>query len=308
MNIFITGGSGYVGTALSRYFLDKGHRVIAVGTRPSFDAIRHEAFDYLSADTSQPGDWQSRAANADVIVNLAGKGIFKRWSQQYKAAIYDSRILTTRHLAEALPTNTSAVFLSTSAVGYYGSRGEEMLTEAATPGEDFLAHVGQDWEAAAIDAAKKGARVVLARFGVVLSAGGGAMAKMLPAFRSGLGGPIGNGKQWFPWIHLADLIRAMDFLLNQPNAEGPYNFCAPDPVRQGDFARHLGRQLSRPAFFPAPAAMMRVMLGEFANTLLASQRVIPERLQQAGFIFQFPNIESALSDIVSGKDDTQPDV
>ena len=183
-----------------------------------------------------------------------------------------------------------------------------MLTEAATPGEDFLAHVGQDWEAAAIDAAKKGARVVLARFGVVLSAGGGAMAKMLPAFRSGLGGPIGNGKQWFPWIHLADLIRAMDFLLNQPNAEGPYNFCAPDPVRQGDFARHLGRQLSRPAFFPAPAAMMRVMLGEFANTLLASQRVIPERLQQAGFIFQFPNIESALSDIVSGKDDTQPDV
>ncbi len=302
MKIFITGGSGYVGTALSRYFLDRGHHVTAVGTRPSYDAIRHEAFDYLSADTSRPGDWQSHAADAEAIVNLAGKGIFKRWNPQYKAAIYDSRILTTRHLAEALPTNTSAVFLSTSAVGYYGSRGEEILTEAAAPGEDFLAHVGQDWETAAIDTAKKGARVVLARFGVVLSAGGGAMAKMLPAFRSGLGGPIGSGKQWFPWIHLTDLIRAMNFLLNQPSAEGPYNFCAPEPVRQGDFARHLGRQLSRPAFFPAPAAIMRVMLGEFAGTLLASQRVVPERLQQAGFKFRFPTIESALSDIAGAGD------
>jgi len=300
MNIFITGGSGYVGTALSRHFLDNGHRVTAVGTRPSFDAIRHEAFHYLSADTSQPGDWQAHAADAEAIVNLAGKGIFKRWSRKYKAAIYDSRILTTRHIAEALPAGTATVFLSTSAVGYYGSRGEETLSESASPGEDFLAHVGRDWETAANEAAKKGARVVLARFGVVLGAGGGAMAKMLPAFRSGLGGPIGNGRQWFPWIHLTDLIRGMDFLLNQPDATGPYNFCAPEPVRQGDFARHLGRQLSRPAFFPAPATMMRLMLGEFANTLLASQRVIPERLQQAGFTFQYPTVESAVSDIVGG--------
>lgn len=299
MQIFITGGSGYVGTALSRHFIEGGHSVTAVGTRPAHDTLRGDGFRYLSADTSLPGDWQAAAAEADVIVNLAGKGIFKRWSRRYKTAIYDSRILTTRLIADALPEDTAVVFLSTSAVGYYGSRGEALLTESAAPGDDFLAKVGVDWEAATDEAARKGARVVLARFGVVLSAGGGAIAKMLPAFRSGLGGPLGSGKQWFPWIHLTDLIAAMAFLLDRSDANGPVNFCAPEPVRQGDFARRLGSSLKRPAVLPAPAAMLRLVLGEFADTLLTSQRVIPERLQQMGFPFRFPNIDMALDDITT---------
>jgi uncharacterized protein (TIGR01777 family) len=300
LQVFITGGSGYVGTALSRYLLENGHSVTAVGSRPSFDAIRDDGFRYLSADTSQPGDWQTVAAEADAIVNLAGRSIFKRWSRRYKKTIYDSRILTTTHIADALPDDTQAVFISTSAVGYYGNRGDDPLPESAPPGDDFLAEVGIDWEAAADGAAKKGARVVLARFGVVLGAHGGAMAKMLPAFKSGLGGPIGNGKQWFPWIHMTDLVRATAFLMNHPDADGPFNFCAPEPVRQGDFARRLGRHLNRPAVLPAPATVMRLMLGEFAGTLLVSQRVIPERLQQFGFAFRFPDIDSALSEITAG--------
>ncbi|MFH1980658.1 MAG: TIGR01777 family oxidoreductase [Pseudomonadota bacterium] len=300
MQIFITGGSGYVGTALSRHFLAGGHSVTAVGTRPVHEVISPDGFRYLPADTSVPGDWQATAAEADVIVNLAGKGIFKRWSRRYKTAIYDSRVLTTRLIADALPDDSSGVvLLSTSAVGYYGSRGEAALTESAAPGDDFLARVGVDWEAATTGAAQKGARVVLARFGVVLSAGGGAMARMMPAFRSGLGGPIGSGKQWFPWIHLTDLIAAIGFLLSRPDAEGPFNFCAPEPVRQGDFARRLGSRLNRPAILPAPAAMMRLILGEFADTLLSSQRVIPERLDEMGFSFQYPDIDTALDEIAA---------
>ena len=299
MNIFITGGSGYVGTELSRHFLAGGHSVTAVGMRPVHEAIGHDGYRYLSADTCRPGDWQDAAAGADVIVNLAGKSIFKRWNHRTKTAIYDSRILTTRLIADALPAGTGAVLLSTSAVGYYGSQGEAPLTEIAAPGDDFLARLAVDWEAAAKEAAAKGARVVVARFGIVLSAGGGAMRKMLPAFRSGVGGPIGSGKQWFPWIHITDLIRALDFLRFRSDAQGPYNCCAPEPVRQGDFARRLGRRLNRPTVMPAPAAMMRLMLGEFAGTLLASQRVIPERLQEMGFSFRFPDIDAALEEIVS---------
>lgn len=298
MDIFVTGGSGFVGKALSRRFLDAGHRVTAVGTRPVFDAIRHDAFRYLAADTSRPGDWQDAAADADAIVNLAGKTIFKRWSRRYKAAVYDSRILTTRHLVDALPAPSRAVLVSTSAVGYYGNRGDDIVDENDGPGTDFLAKVGTDWESAANGAAAKGARVVLARFGVVLGRDGGAMEKMIPAFRSGLGGPIGTGRQWFPWVHMADLIRAVDHFIDHPDAQGPFNITAPEPVRQGDFARRLARHLHRPAVMPAPAAMMRLMLGECADTLLSSQRVIPRRLQESGFSFQFPDVDSALADIV----------
>ena len=308
MQIFITGGSGYVGTALSRHFLSAGHGVTAVGTRPAYDAIRHEGYQYVSADTSRPGGWQDLAAAADVIVNLAGKGIFKRWSRRYKKAIYDSRILTTQHIAEAMPSESTAVLLSTSAVGYYGSQEESPLTETAPAGDDFLARVAVDWEAATADAAAKGVRVVLARFGVVLSAGGGAMAKMLPAFRSGLGGPVGSGRQWFPWIHLEDVVGALAFLMTKVDARGPYNLCAPEPVRQKDFAQRLGRRLNRPAIVPAPAAMLRLMLGEFADTLLASQRVVPERLRQAGFTFEYPDIDAALSEIVPRPGEKAPSV
>ena len=300
MNILITGGSGYVGSHLSLYLLEKGHQVTGIGFRDRFETVRHGAYQYISADTSQPGDWQKWVAGAEIIVNLAGKTIFKRWTRRYKRQMVNSRIDTTRHIVEALPENSTAVLISTSAVGYYGDRGDEIITETTAHGDDFLAEIAIGWEAAAKSAEAKGARVVLPRFGVVLGGSGGAMARMIPAFRSGVGGPIGPGTQWFPWIHLTDLVRAIHWCMTQEAVTGPYNFCAPEPMRQKTFARRLGRHLGRPAFVPAPAAVLRILLGEFANTLLASQRVVPERLTDGGFTFRFPEIDSALDDILSG--------
>ena len=299
MNILITGGSGYVGSQLSKVLLENGHQVTATGYRRRFDAIRHDAYQYVSADTSLPGDWQEWAAGADAIVNLAGRTIFKRWTRRYKRLLMSSRIDTTKHIVDALPENASTILVSTSAVGYYGSRGDDIITEATPAGDDFLAEIGIAWEAAAASAETKGARVVIPRFGVVLGGGGGAMGKMLPAFRSGVGGPIGSGAQWFPWIHLSDLVQAIVWCIEKEEMRGPVNFCAPHPVRQKDFARRLGKQLGRPAIMPAPASMLRLMLGEFAGTLLASQRVVPERLEESGFSFQFPDIDTALENILA---------
>jgi uncharacterized protein (TIGR01777 family) len=208
MKILVTGGTGFVGKDLIRFLIDNGHRVTATGLRPTQNLIRHDHFRYISADTSRPGPWQEKLADTDAVFNLAGRTIFKRWSKSYKQEIYDSRILTTRNLVEALPQKDGVIFCSTSAVGYYGDGGDNILSEEAAKGEGFLAHVSTDWEAAAMEAKAKGARVVILRFGIVLGTGGGALAKMIPAFQSFAGGPLGNGKQWFPWIHMKYLLAA----------------------------------------------------------------------------------------------------
>jgi uncharacterized protein (TIGR01777 family) len=190
------------------------------------------------------------------------------------------------------------VLVSASGVGYYGSRGDDLLTEDAPAGNDFLARLSVDWEGEALAAASKGARVVLARLGVVLGKGGGAMSKMIPAFKFFVGGPIGSGRQWFPWIHLQDLSAAMLFLLEHPEISGPVNLCAPDPVTNRDLAGALGRALNRPAFMPAPAFMVRMALGEFAAVLLGSQRAVPKKLLQHHFGFRHPDIQSAVRAVV----------
>jgi uncharacterized protein len=297
VNVLITGASGFVGSHLIRFLLEKGWRVTGLGTSRQSPLSRDDRFSWISADTTIPGEWQAAVPGADVIVNLAGRTIFKRWSKAYKRQMTDSRILTTRHLVAALPPASGTVLLSTSAVGYYGSRGDEVLTEGATPGQDFLAALSRDWENEARQAESKGARVVLMRFGVVLAAGGGALGKMVPAFRMFAGGPVGNGRHWFPWIHMADLIGAIDFLISREDLDGPFNFVAPGQIRNGDFARVLGKSLGRPAVLPAPAFMLRLLLGEMGNTLLSSQRVAPDRLQRAGFDFQFPDAEQALGNL-----------
>ena len=298
MNVFITGGLGFVGRNLSNFLLQKGNRITAVGLSKNPELIDHPDFRYISADTTQTGAWQQELGDQQVIVNLAGRSIFKRWTDGYKKQIVDSRILTTRNLVSALPTGSQMVFCSTSAVGYYGSRGEEVLTEEAAPGDDFLAEVGKRWEQEARQAEAKGIRVVLTRFGIILDRDGGAMAKMIAAFRFFLGGPLGNGEQWFPWIHMHDLLSAFQFIIENSGVNGPVNFCAPQPVRNKELAAKLGTALNRPAFMPAPAFMIKLLMGEFGESLLNSQRALPDKLEKLGFKFKHANLDSALGEIV----------
>ena len=298
MNIFITGATGFVGTYLCRHLLEAGHEVTGVGTRREHRLIEHDRFHYISADTTEPGSWQDALKDVDAVMNLAGRTIFNRWTDRYKVAIYDSRIMTTQNIVEALPEGKNLVLCSGSAVGYYGDQGDVILTEDNPAGDDFLARVGIHWEKEALAAEQKGARVVLLRFGIVLGRGGGALEKMVPAFRLMVGGPLGDGMQWFPWIHMEDLLAAVDFVISTESVQGPVNYCAPHPIRNLDMARTLGQILKRPAVMPAPAFMIRLALGEFGNTLLASQRAAPAKLLDSGFNFTFPEIYDALADLV----------
>jgi len=294
MKILITGGLGFVGTQLSIRLLEKGHAVTVVDHAPEPRPYTPDAVTYVAADTTREGPWQDHASQQDVVVNLAGASIFGRWNKKTKRLISDTRILTTKHVAAAMSGGKNAVLCSTSAVGYYGFHGDEELTEKDGAGDDFLAGVCVDWEKEARKASEKGVRVVLTRFGIVLGKTGGALGQMLPAFKKFVGGPLGSGKQWFSWVHMEDLLRAFVFVLDHDAIEGPVNFCAPNPVRNKDLAKALGKVLSRPSFVKTPALALRLALGEFGSVLLEGQKVLPARLLEHGFQFQYPEIEEAL--------------
>jgi uncharacterized protein len=298
MRVLITGGTGFVGRHLSARFLEHGHAVTLLGTRSVSLETTPGNCRTLQADTTRPGNWQQAVADADLIVNLAGRTIFKRWSQSTKQQIYDSRIRTTQNVVAALPAESQAVLISTSAVGYYGDGQESVLTEAAAPGHDFLAALARDWEAEAMRSAVKGVRAVVARFGIVLGSDGGALANMLPAFRYFAGGPLGSGRQWFPWIHIDDLCAAIHFLAERDDLAGAFNLCGPHPVRNRELAQTLGRVLGRPAVLPTPALALKILLGEMAGVLLAGQRALPTRLSGAGFAFKYPQLEAALRNLL----------
>lgn len=299
MKIFITGGLGFVGSHLCQALLQSGHEITAVGRRRNpGNMINHPFFTYLSADTTKPGKWQQQLADHEVVVNLAGKSIFTLWTEKARKEIYDSRILTTRNLAEGLAGRSDVTFLSTSAIGYYGDRGDDLLTEDQPPGSDFLAMVSKDWEREALQAAAGGNRVVLMRFGIVFDRDGGALASMVPAFKFFLGGRLGSGTQWFPWIHMDDLVAACAFAMDQPDLSGPVNFCAPQPVRNAELTRMLAGKLKRPVMLPAPSWMMRALLGQFGQTLLNSQRGKPEALLKSGFSFTYETLEPALDELL----------
>ena len=299
MKILITGASGFVGTHLWRDLIERGHHVTGVARRGPEQARRMARFRFVAADTTQPGNWQAELRETDAVINLAGRSIFGRWTGAVKQEIRDSRVLTTRHVVDALSPGKPVVLVSASGVGFYGEGGEEPLTEESPPGDDFLARLSIDWEAEALRAAAGGARVVLTRLGVVLGPGGGAMARMLTAFNSFVGGPIGSGRQWFPWIHLEDLAAAVAFIIETPGLSGPVNLCAPNPVRNRDLARALGKALNRPAVIPTPGFMLRLALGEFAGVLLGSQRALPRKLEESGFRFTYPDIQSAVTAVVA---------
>jgi hypothetical protein len=297
MHVFITGSSGFVGSHLVSVLLEKGHRVTGMARHPSSAFPDHPEFRFVEGDGTEEGKWQEAVREADAVVNLAGVSIFRRWSEKTKKAIYDSRILTTRNLVAALPEKKEVILCSTSAVGFYGPRGEEPVDESASAGDDFLAGLSVDWENEALAAEKKGARVVIDRFGIVLGKNGGAFANMLPAFRMFVGGPIGSGRQWFPWIHLDDLLSAHLFVLENPDAKGPVNFTAPNPVRNQELADSLGKVLGRPSFFRVPGFVLKTAAGEFGEVLLKGQYVVPKRLLDMGFSFRYPELEGALRDL-----------
>jgi uncharacterized protein (TIGR01777 family) len=233
------------------------------------------------------------------VINLAGASIFRRWDKNTKQIISDSRILTTGNVVEAMAGDKEGgALFSTSAVGYYGFRGDEDLTEKDSAGTDFLAQLCTEWEDEAAKASDKGARVVVTRFGIVLGMTGGALGQMVPAFKRFVGGALGSGKQWFSWIHMEDLLRAYLFVFENKEIRGPVNFCAPNPVRNKDLAKALGEALSRPSFVKTPAFMLRLVLGEFGSVLLEGQKVLPAKLLRHGFHFTYPEIGPALKDLV----------
>jgi len=299
MKILITGGSGFVGSNLTEFLLSRGHQVIAICRSEPQHRLDRENYRFVAGDTTVRGPWQKELAGADAVVNLAGATIFRRWTEKYKKQIYDSRILTTRNVVEALPSGTNLTLCSASGAGYYGSRGDDVLKEDESAGRDFLAGVSIDWEKEALQASAKGVRVAVMRFGVILGKNGGAMSKLIPAFKMFVGGPLGDGNQWFPWLHLDDLTAAILFALEHQEVAGPLNFCAPNPVRNRELAQALGEVLSRPSFMPAPALLIRLAMGEFGDVFLGSQRTLPDKLLNHGFSFQYPEIKDAIEAIVA---------
>ena len=298
MKVFMTGGSGFVGTFLSRELASKGHQITILSRREPPAAAAPANIGYLLGDPTQEGPWMAAVPEHDWIINLAGASIFTRWNDKIKNAIHESRIATTRNLVKALaPGDRRQFFCSTSAIGYYGPRGEEDLTEDSPPGGDFLASLAVDWESEALKAQDLGVRVVITRFGLVLGRGGGALGEMVPMFRRFMGGPVGSGAQWFSWIHQMDHARAFLFLKDHPEISGPVNLCSPNPVRQRELARALGRALNRPSFMRAPAFMLRLIMGEFAEVILTGQKVLPQKLLNAGFEFLYPSIDQALGQL-----------
>ena len=300
MKILMTGGTGFVGKQLTSRLIQEGNDVTILTRSLKESGQPPRGISYLHGDPTEKGPWQDAIAGHDVIINLAGASIFRKWSDEYKKLIRDSRVFTTRNIIEGISSKfeRKISLFSTSAVGYYGFHGDEELDEESPPGNDFLARLALEWEAEALKAKEKGARVVITRFGIVLGEKGGALAQMIPLFKKFIGGPIGSGQQWFSWVHIKDLAEIFAFLIKNPEISGPVNICSPNPVKNKDFAKALGRALHRPSFFPAPGFMIKWVLGEFGSVILEGQRVLPRRLLKKGFIFQYSSIDKALQSIV----------
>lgn len=295
MHIVVTGGSGFIGSALVAALLRRGDRVSVLSRRPA-RARRHlpEAVRVVGS-LAELG-----TGGVDAIVNLAGESLTSgRWTELRKQAFRSSRIDGTRALRAwcAAMDEKPAVLVSGSAVGWYGMPGEQLLSETSGPGDDFAAQLCQDWEAEAMAFTELGLRVCCARIGVVLGHGG-ALARMLPAFRLGLGGPMGDGEQWMSWIALTDLVALLIWLIDDSERDGSYNAVAPNPVRNAEFSRQLGAVLRRPAWLSTPAGRLRLLFGDMSSLLLGSQRVVPQRTLGEGFTFCYPELRAALDAVL----------
>jgi uncharacterized protein (TIGR01777 family) len=298
MHVLVTGATGLIGRAVCAALTARGDTVTAVSRTPQPAGQLLAGIRVVLGDPAEPGTWQRELASADACVNLAGEPLAaRRWTEERKRRIRDSRVRSTGNVAAVVRERGPRVLVSGSAVGFYGSRGDEVLDETSSPGEDFVARLCVEWEAAAAPARAR-ARVVFLRSGLVLASDGGVLPRLALPFRLFAGGPLGDGAFWQPWIHLADEVGLVLLALDDARAEGPLNAAGPQPVRNRDLARALGRALGRPSLVRTPAVALSLALGELSTAVLASQRVVPRKALAIGYRFRFPEIRGALAELL----------
>lgn len=298
MNIFITGGTGFIGSSLRTELLRQGHLLTIVTRSP-------DAYENEKAKNQRFVSWEddlvAEMERADVVINLAGASIFgRRWTEEVKDKIYSSRIECTKKIVHNIEKaqDRPSVMISASGADYYGDRGDTVLDASMEPGEGFLAKVCKDWEEASQPVTELGVRLANPRIAVVLEKGGGALEQMLPPFKLFVGGSLGDGSQYFPWIHMHDLCRGLIYPIENTTFEGPYNLSSPNPVTMDEFSNQLAAELNRPCLFKVPAFVLKTVLGEAANPILTSKRMQPKKLQEHGFEFRFAYLKEALADIL----------
>ncbi len=301
MKLVIAGGTGFIGSALCRTLAEQGHSLVLL-TRSTSPGIAPPSTTSVVWNSESTGEWERAIDGADGVINLAGEPIAgKRWTEAQKKKLRASRLDATRALVTAIGKikEKPKFLLNASAVGYYGPHGDEVVAEESGPGGDFLAGLCKNWEAEAKRAEDHGLRVVRLRTGIVLGKNGGALAKMIPPFKLFIGGPLGSGNQWMPWIHLEDEIGLIRFLIENQSAHGAVNATAPNPVTMREFCRTLGSVLHRPSWAPVPAFALRLLLGEMADVLLSGQRAVPAAAERLGYRFRHPTLPEALKNILS---------
>jgi uncharacterized protein (TIGR01777 family) len=306
MKVIITGATGFIGRALSREMLEAGYHVVALSRNAGRGRkILGGGVIVVEWDGKSSQGWKELANGAYAIINLAGENISNgRWTQKKKQRILLSRLDAGKAIVEAVAeaNEKPRVVIQSSGIGYYGSTSDQMVDESSPPGKGFLVEVAEQWEASTKQVESLGTRHVIIRTGVVLGSEGGALPRLLTPFRFFVGGPLGSGKQWFPWIHLDDEVKAIRFLMEREGLSGPFNLCAPEPVTMKEFCHTLGKVMRRPSWFPVPPLPLRLIFGEMGHeVLLVGQRAIPKKLLEAGYRFQYPTCNSAFQQILSSK-------